>query len=298
MTKGKFSEYFTNFVNMFFDTHNHSQFSFDGEATTVEKSAAAAISSGLGGICFTDHCDPYVPSMKAAYEPIRSEVFDIEAQQAEIDRVQELIAAGDYGRQAARKFRVFKGIEVGLEEKGREQYRQILDAHSFDQVIASVHYIDDTDPYYGPYYSDKTWKEAYGHYLETILTEIRWLGDFDILGHFDYIARYAPYTKESILYKDFPDLLDEIFKYLIENGKGLEINTKSYQKHGFRQPSLDKNILMRYLELGGEILCLGSDSHNADHVGRRFEYFAQYIKSSGFRRLGHFEGRRLKMVTI
>lgn len=31
---------------MFFDTHNHSQFSFDGEGTTVEKSALAAVEKG------------------------------------------------------------------------------------------------------------------------------------------------------------------------------------------------------------------------------------------------------------
>ena len=33
---------------MFFDTHNHSQFSFDGEGTTVEKSALAAVEKGFG----------------------------------------------------------------------------------------------------------------------------------------------------------------------------------------------------------------------------------------------------------
>jgi hypothetical protein len=36
------------FVNMFFDTHNHSQFSFDGGATTVEKSVRAAVDKGFG----------------------------------------------------------------------------------------------------------------------------------------------------------------------------------------------------------------------------------------------------------
>ena len=52
---------------MFFDTHNHSQFSFDGEGTTVEKSALAAVEKGFGGICFTDHCDFYVPKMKEEF---------------------------------------------------------------------------------------------------------------------------------------------------------------------------------------------------------------------------------------
>lgn len=102
---------------MFFDTHNHSQFSFDGSGTTVGKSAVAAAEKGLGGICFTDHCDFYVPQMKERFEPIVSEVFDIDAQQAEIDRVNGLIAEGGLGKSVPRKFRIFKGMELGLGER-------------------------------------------------------------------------------------------------------------------------------------------------------------------------------------
>ncbi len=40
-----------------FDTHNHSQFSFDGWRTSVEASAKSACDKGLAGIVFTDHCD-------------------------------------------------------------------------------------------------------------------------------------------------------------------------------------------------------------------------------------------------
>lgn len=284
---------------MFFDTHNHSQFSFDGGRTTLEKSTASAIGKGLGGICFTDHCDFYVPEMKADFEPIQCEVFDVEAQQAEIDRVNEMIADGAFGKSAAKKFRVFKGIEVGMEEKSREGLTEHLQKYHFDQITASVHYLEDTDPYYGPYYNGKNWKEAYGRYLEAYLREIKWLGDrFDIMGHFDYVARYAPYPKESILYRDFPGLFDEILKFLAENGKALEVNTKTYRAYGMRTPQLDRDILIRFMELGGEAIALGSDSHDPEQTGCRFEYFAQYIKSLGFRRLAHFENRRLKMVTI
>lgn len=284
---------------MFFDTHNHSQFSFDGGRTSVEKSASAAIDKGLGGICFTDHCDFDVPEMKANHEALQKEEFDVLAQQAEIDRVAGLIADGAFGKAAARKFKTLKGAEIGLQEKSREKIREFLSANKFDQVIASVHYLEDTDPYWGEYYKGKNWKEAYGRYLEAILKELKWLGnDFDILGHFDYIARYAPYTKESVLYRDFPGLFDEILKLLAENGKGLEVNTKTYKAYGLRTPQLDRDILIRFLELGGEVISLGSDSHDAGQVGEKFNYFAQYIKSFGFRRLGHFEGRQLKLVTI
>lgn len=284
---------------MFFDTHNHSQFSFDGGRTTLEESTASAIDKGLGGVCFTDHCDFYVPQMKADYDPIVSEVFDVAAQQAEADRVSGLVSEGRFGRAAAKKFKVLKGVEIGLEEKSREGIIPFLENNSFDQVTASVHYLEDTDPYYGPYYKGKNWKEAYGRYLETILREIKWLGDgFDILGHFDYIARYAPYPKESILYRDFPGLFDEILKFLAENGKAFEINTKTYKAYGLRTPQLDRDILIRFMELGGEAIALGSDSHSPEQTGTKFDYYAQFIKSIGFRRLAHFEGRKLKMVTI
>lgn len=284
---------------MYFDTHNHCQFSFDGGKTTVEKSAAAAIERGLRGVCFTDHYDFHVPEMKQEHENRVREEFDVPAQQAEIDRVNRIIAAGAFGKTAAKKFRLFKGVEIGLYETCREQIRRFFQEHSFDEVVASVHYLDDTDPYWGSYYKGKNWKEAYGHYLETLLKEMKWLDkDFDIMGHFDYIARYAPYPKESVLYRDFPGLFDEIFRFLAENGKGFEINTKTYQAYGLRTPELDRNILLRFMELGGEVITLGSDSHESAHIGNKFEYFAQYVKSFGFRRLGHYENRRLKMVTI
>ena len=94
---------------MYFDTHNHSQFSFDGSRTTVEKSVKSAIDKGLGGICFTDHCDFYVPKMKEEYEPIVSEVFDVKAQQEELERVATKVAEGSFGRAAAKKFKVLRG---------------------------------------------------------------------------------------------------------------------------------------------------------------------------------------------
>ena len=86
-----------------FDNHNHSQFSFDGKKTTVESSALAAKENGLGGICFSDHCDFYVPPMKASFEDLVPEHFDITQQQAEIDRIQAL--TGD-------RFKILKGIEI------------------------------------------------------------------------------------------------------------------------------------------------------------------------------------------
>ena len=273
-----------------YDNHNHSQFSFDGGRTSVGKTVNSAIGKGLAGVCFTDHCDFFVPPMKAKYEEYVPEVFDVEARNAEIDKV---------NAKCPQDFHVFKGIEIGVQKSERDKIAAHLEKYSFDEIIASVHYLDDTDPFWGGYYEGKTWRYAYGHYLETLYDEMVWLGDrFDIMGHYDYVTRYAPYPECSILYKDFPDILDSMLRYLAENGKALEINTKTYQDFKGRTPVLDKNILMRYRELGGEIISLGSDSHDADRVGFNFERTAALVSRCGFRYLAHFDKRKPVMFPI
>lgn len=271
-----------------FDNHNHSNFSFDGERTSVETSAAMAASGALGGICFSDHCDFFLPADKRKQKVIEHEVFDIEGQQKEIDRVQALIPG----------IKILKGIEIGMEHSVRKEIRHHLDTHEFDQVIASVHYLDDTDPWYGSYYEDKDWKYAYGHYIETIYEEMTWLRDFDIMGHFDYVVRYAPYPVTSLRYRDFSDVLDEMFRYLIHEGKALEINTKSYQDYNGRIVGLDDDILLRYRDMGGEIISLGSDSHEPERVGDKFDIYAARLKSLGFRWTAHYEKRRLVQIPL
>ena len=273
-----------------FDNHNHSQFSFDVKKTDIERSAAAAHSKGLGGICFSDHCDFYIPPMKAVMKDSKPEHFDIARQQEEVDRVQEIMRSSG--------FKILKGIEIGMHEECREKTSKILRENSFDQVIASIHYIEESDPYYGGYYDGKDWKLAYGRYLETIHREMTWLKDFDIMGHYDYIVRYAPYPETSIQYRDFSDIFDAMFKYLIQEGKALEINTKSYMKYEERDVTLDLDVLKRYREMGGEIISLGSDSHDPKRPGDNFSHFAQLLRSLGFRWSAHYEKRKLIQVNL
>lgn len=278
-----------------FDNHNHSEFSFDGKRNSVEACARKALLKGLGGLAFTDHCDFFVPPMKAAYENLVPEVFDVGAQQKEIDRISDILTKECSG---GSPLKILKGIEVGMHENHHDDIRKMLSEHSFDQVIASVHYLEDTDPFYGGYYEGKDWKRAYGNYLETIWKEMTWLRDFDIMGHFDYVVRYAPYQETRLRYKDFSDILDEMFRFLIHEGKALEINTKSYQTYNGREVMLDIDTLKRYREMGGEIISLGSDAHDPDRCGHDFDRYAALLKSLGFRWTAHFENRKLIQLPL
>lgn len=272
-----------------FDTHNHSQFSFDGKRTTVESSSRSAYEKGLAGLCFTEHYDLFIPDDEPEIETIRPQIYDIRAQQQEIDRVQNMFDD---------RFRILKGIELGMSMESRKETRRLLKEHSFDQVIASIHYLEKSDPYYGGYFRNKDWKQAYGTYLETIYNEAVELKDFDIIGHYDYVVRYAPFPQDSITYRDFSDIFDTLFRFLIENGKGLEINTKSCKGSKGRKTTIDLDVLIRYRELGGEIISLGSDSHDAENVADRFEMHAAILRSLGFRWSSHYEKRQLIQLPL
>ena len=265
-----------------FDTHNHCEFSFDGKRTTAHRSAQSAYEKGLGGIVFTDHYEVWIPEVPGEYMP-RPQDFDIPAQQKELERVQSLYGDG---------FKVLKGIEIGMSGHCREDAVRLISGHDFDQVIASVHYLQESDPYYKSFYTGKDWKEAYGLYLETIYNEAVKLQDFDIIGHYDYVVRYAPYPQDCIRYTDFSDVLDTLFRYMIENGKALEINTKQSSGSGSRTTVPDKDLLTRYHEMGGELISLGSDSHVPEGVADKFNDYAALLKSLGFRWGTHYEKRQ------
>jgi histidinol-phosphatase (PHP family) len=185
-----------------------------------------------------------------------------------------------------------------MSEESREKAVELMNTNSFDQVIASVHYLENSDPYYGGYFKGKDCRQAYGNYLETIYKEAVALKDFDIIGHYDYVARYAPYPQDSITYREFGDIFDSIFRFLIENGKGLEINTKSCTGSKGRQTPIDHDVLIRYREMGGEIISFGSDSHSAIYVGEGFNEAAEMLRSLGFRWTSHYEKRQLVQLPL
>lgn len=49
--------------------------------------------------------------------------------------------------------------------------------------------------------------------------------------------------------------------------------------------------LKRYRELGGEVITIGSDSHNADNIAAHFQRAAHVLKECGFRYYCVFEKR-------
>jgi histidinol-phosphatase (PHP family) len=95
----------------------------------------------------------------------------------------------------------------------------------------------------------------------------------------------------------YGNLFEEIFKNIIEKGKGIEINTGSlYRGLDFPHPHID--LLRLYKSLGGEIITIGSDAHHLEHVGYAFNDAAKSLRSLGFRFYCTFRDMKPTFVPI
>ena len=230
-----------------FDFHMHSRVSFDGHASGLDM-ALAAKNAGLKEICFTDHID---------YDPLEQMgvmAFDTDAYNQEYDG---LDVPG---------LLIRRGMEFGMTVDNREQFKKDLARRPFDFVLGSIHFVDDLDVYFPPYWEGKTVFQAERRYLETTLDCVRLHDDFDVLAHLTYIGKARHHIDpRAVPYGEHSEIIEEILKTLVAKGKGLEINTSGMERCGGFLPTED--YVRRFRELGGEIVTIGTDSHNTNRVG-------------------------------
>ncbi len=257
-----------------FDCHMHTRFSTDG-LMTPEEACAASLALGLEGIAFTDHLDFDYPGGESFL----------------IDFDEYFRTISSVSKKYEDRLKIVKGVEVGIQPHVINESMEVINAYPFDYILASVHIVDRLDPYTGGYYKGKSQHEAYRRYLEEIHFMICNLESFDMVGHFDYIIRYTSYADRTLRYADHSEVFDMIFKQLIENGRGFELNTGTY-RDGRSDAEYDVKVLKRYRELGGELVCLGSDAHRTENIAARFDYFTRLIKEAGFKYTVHFENRK------
>lgn len=259
------------------DFHMHTSFSSDSD-TTPEDMVRGAIEKGLQTICITDHYDKDFPMTPGGEEF----AFDMESYVKEIRRLKELYKDS---------IDIRMGIEIGLQPHLGDFYHVLINAYPFDFVIGSVHVIDHLDPYYGEYFIGKEDEDAYRQAFEETLENIKVNKDFDVLGHIDYVVRYGKQKAEHYSYQKYADILDEIMKELIRQGKGLELNAAGWKYGlGFCHPHPD--VLKRYRELGGEIITVGADGHKPEHIAYDFSKVSAVLKECGFQYYTEFKERK------
>ena len=91
--------------------------------------------------------------------------------------------------------------------------------------------------------------------------------------------------------------IDPLLKILIENGKSLECNTGGF-KYGLGQPNPCRKILMRYRELGGEMITIGSDAHTPEYVGYAFDTCRELLSDCGYKYFTVYHGRKPEFIPL
>ena len=262
------------------DTHVHSTFSGDG-VSTMEEQILRGIEIGLSSITFTEHNDFDFP-YKEGDSP---DMFLLNVDSYLYDLLK-------YKSQYEDKIKLYFGVELGLQPQPETVKKNLIfaRAHEYDFIIASSHLCHGMDPYYREFFEGRSEDAAHQEYFESILENMKAFTNFDIYGHLDYVVRYGPNRDNDYSYAKHADIIDEILKWLIENEKGIEVNTGG-PRRGLLEPNPCWDIVKRYKELGGEIITVGSDAHEKDDLGYHFDDVAERLKTIGFKYYSVYENR-------
>ena len=252
---------------MFADYHVHSHFSEDTDFP-MELEIQKAIKLGMDELCFTEHSDYDVPTVINC---------DYDAYFEEMEKMKD-----KYKGQITLK----TGIEFGIQTHTTKAYEETFRQYPFDFVIFSCHQVENKEYWRQEPQEGKTQLEYNRMYYQEILDVVKIYKDYSILGHLDVIKRYD--KQGEIEFEKIKDLIEQIFEVVIADGKGIELNTSS---RAYKLKSLmpSKEILKLYHDMGGKIITIGSDAHNADRIGDCVMESQKILKDIGFEGIYTFE---------
>ena len=178
------------------------------------------------------------------------------------------------------------GIEFGIQTHTTKAYEETFRQHPFDFVIFSCHQVENKEYWRQEPQEGKTQLEYNRRYYQEILDVVKVYKDYSILGHLDVIKRYD--KQGEIEFEKIQDLIEQIYEVVIADGKGIELNTSS---RAYKLKSLmpSKEILKLYHDMGGKIITIGSDAHNADRIGDCVMESQKILKDIGFDGIYTFE---------
>lgn len=256
------------------DFHIHCSYSGDSD-TPMEEIVQQAIRMGLDEIAFTDHVD--FGYADPAFESIPYDEYI-----PYFESLKEKYQA---------KIKLTLGVEMGYQTSEHARIQDFLNRYALDFVILSRHMSENKDYYTGEFFEGYDQPTAYQHYFESVLRSVQQQHNYDVFGHLDVIVRYGPFEHKKLFYADYKDIVDEILRTIIQDGHGIEVNTSGFRYGlGHMHPQVD--FLKRYHELGGKIVTLGSDSHNAFDIHDHLPQMQELLKTLGFEAFATYEKRQ------
>jgi len=274
------------------DYHVHSSYSIDATGT-IGEFCDRALKLGLREICFTQHYD---------LEPLERARLNGRLVPMDSDWLDYYLHDVEKARDAYKGtgLKIKFGVEVGCSRRYLKEIEKTLKQYSFDYVIGSIHYLDETrisEP-------TETWPRFKGqsarevcrkYYLEmerVVKTDL-----FDAIGHFDIYKKYGARHFGEDIFHGYEGLVESIFDYMADGNTALEVNTQCFRK-GLSEPSPSGEILKIAKDRGVRIITLGSDCHSVAQLGMDLDKAVQIVENAGFQQIYTFtlrEGEELRL---
>ena len=275
------------------DSHTHTDISPDSDAK-IGDMLRAAKQANLFAYAVTDHielCRWYPQGYYKARPRNEEDFYDY------ADRFERAMQQNLRAKAMTADMTFISGIELGEPDVDFVLAERIYRDPRLDFAIGSLHEMQGKLDFYFLDYADEDVQSLLERYFATLLT-IAERGCYDVLGHITYPLRYiegdAGIPVDMTVYRDS---IAEIFKAVIRNGKGIELNTSGYRQT-YGKPFPDETLLRFYKDLGGKILTLGSDAHRPEDVAGGLAQGAELAKSVGFDRISYYQRHDPCYITI
>jgi histidinol-phosphatase (PHP family) len=262
------------------DSHVHTEWSWDAEAGSMERTCARAVELGLPAVAFTEHVDhtrltippgsPFeddVPHLIADGRTFTPPPIDIDGYLECLERCRERFPS----------LRIISGMELGEAHWHAETAAKLLSAGRFDRVLGSLHALRIGADYFEPMdaFPQLPASEVLRSYLEEAYRLIVGSDVFSVLAHIDYAVRSWPTASAGPFSPSaFEEEFRAVLRALAQSGRALEVNT--------RLP-LDPTIVQWWTDEGGEAVTFGSDAHEPAALARGLPEAAAMVETFGFR---------------
>ena len=252
----------------------------------MEEMARASYAAGVRYQCFTDHCDP-VDWMNGGFFPRCREIPALV--RAARDELLPALPAD---------MTLCAGMELGESHFYPDVAREIVAGAKVDFILGSYHISPQYGDYYGIHYtSPQQCEELFDLYLDGLQTLAEW-DIFDVMAHIGYFRRYAwaQGVDAALTAERFEKKLTRLFRTLIQNGRGIEINCSGIRDGCGPLPGED--VLRLYRSLGGRLVTIGSDAHCTRDAAKGLRRGLEILREVGFEQVAFYVRREPRLLPI
>jgi len=188
------------------------------------------------------------------------------------------------------------GIEADFIPGAEDRTAVLLDAHPFDYVVGSVHFLGEKavdDDGYDVWKTGGDADAVWGRYFETLAEAAR-SGLFDILAHPDLVKVWG--RGRPLPDRDPRFYYEPVVEAIAESGIAVEVSTA-----GLRKPVGEIYPAPAFAEMcveAGAAFALSSDAHTPEQIGFRYDDALTFLEGLGIGETCVFEQRERRLEPL